>query len=129
VPGEIVRHLPTILPAGFRAAPKVHLGPSSEVDVGTYDFDSRNPDTGADSGDDGTGRLIALSPTLTVEADLSGQDEYEVRIYDSVGAGNWSPPSKSSARRAKTVRTLASFLSSRWRRCCNRAYAFRWSIW
>ena len=27
--------------------------------------------------------LTALSPTLTVEADLSEQDEYEVRIYDA----------------------------------------------
>jgi hypothetical protein len=34
------------------------------------------------SGDGGTGKLTALSPTLTVEADLSEQDEYEVRIYD-----------------------------------------------
>ena len=31
-PGEIVRHLTTILPAGFRAAPKVHLGSPFEVD-------------------------------------------------------------------------------------------------
>jgi Protein of unknown function (DUF4058) len=83
-PGEIVRHLTTILPAGFRAAPKVHLGSSFEVDVSTYNLDSRNPDTGADPGDGGTGTLTALSPTLTVEADLSEQDEYEVRIYDAV---------------------------------------------
>lgn len=83
-PGEIVRHLTTILPAGFRAAPKVHLGTSFEVDVSTYDLDSRNPDTNADSGESGPGTLTALSPTLTVEADLSEQDEYEVRIYDAV---------------------------------------------
>jgi hypothetical protein len=83
-PGEIVRHLTTILPAGFRAAPKVHLGSPFEVDVSTYHLDSRNPDTNADSGDTGTDTLTALSPTLTVEADLSEQDEYEVRIYDAV---------------------------------------------
>jgi hypothetical protein len=83
-PGEIVRHLTTILPAGFRAAPKVHLGSSFEVDVSTDDLDSRSPDTDADPGDGGTGTLTALSPTLTVEADLSEQDEYEVRIYDAV---------------------------------------------
>ena len=81
-PGEIVRDLTTILPAGFRAAPKVHLGSPFEVDVSTYDLDSRDPDTNADSGDGGTATLTALSPTLTVEADLSEQDEYEVRIYD-----------------------------------------------
>ena len=32
-PGEIVRHLTAILPAGFRAAPKVHLGSPFDVDV------------------------------------------------------------------------------------------------
>jgi hypothetical protein len=81
-PMEMVRHLTTILPAGFRAAPKVHLGSPFEVDVSTYDLDSRNPDANAESGDGGTATLTALSPTLTVEADLSEQDEYEVRIYD-----------------------------------------------
>jgi Protein of unknown function (DUF4058) len=82
-PMEIVRHLTTILPAGFRAAPRVHLGSPFEVDVSTYDLDSRDSDTNAGSPDSGTGTLTALSPTLTVEADLSEQDEYEVRIYDA----------------------------------------------
>lgn len=35
-PAEIVRQLSTILPSGYRAAPKVHLG-SIEVDIGTFD--------------------------------------------------------------------------------------------
>src|SRR6202011_3919605 len=78
-PMEMVRHLTTILPAGFRAAPKVHLGSPFEVDVSTYDLDSRDPGTSAASSDGGTGTSTALSPTLTVEADLSEQDEYEVR--------------------------------------------------
>jgi hypothetical protein len=82
-PMEIVRHLTTILPAGFRAAPKVHLGSPFEVDVSTYDLDSRDPDAPVDAGAGGTATLTALSPTLTVEADLSEQDEYEVRIYDT----------------------------------------------
>ena len=76
-PGEIVRDLTTILPAGFRAAPKVHLGAPFEVDVSTYDLDSRNPDSATADADTAT-----LTPTLTVEADLTEQDEYEVRIYD-----------------------------------------------
>ncbi len=77
-PGEIVRDLRNILPAGFRAAPNVHLGAAFEIDVTTYES-AAAPDT--DEG--GTATLPALSPTLTVEADLSEQDEYEVRIYDS----------------------------------------------
>lgn len=82
-PGELVRSLKTILPTGFRAAPKVHLGSPFEVDVSTYDLDSRNVDATSDSGDGGVATLTALSPTLTVEADLSEQDEYEVLIYDT----------------------------------------------
>jgi hypothetical protein len=80
-PGEIVRDLTTILPAGFRAAPKVHLGSAFEVDVGSYDLDSRDPDALPDSSSGPT--QAAFSPTLTVEAELADQDEYEVRIYDT----------------------------------------------
>ena len=77
-PGEIVRDLRDLLPSGFRAAPNVHLGSGFEVDVTTYESVT------APEGDDGgAATLTALSPTLTVEADLSGQDEYEVRIYDT----------------------------------------------
>src|ERR1700735_4030147 len=75
-PGEIVRHLTTILPTGFRSAPKVRLGSPFEVDVSTYDLDSRDPEAKATSDDGGTATLTALSPTLTVEVDLSEQDEY-----------------------------------------------------
>jgi hypothetical protein len=79
-PGEMVRHLQSILPAGFRAAPRVHLGSAFEVDIGSYELDSRDSE-GADAG--GAATLAVLAPTLTVEADLSEQDEYEVRIYDT----------------------------------------------
>ena len=81
-PMEIVRDLTTILPAGFRAAPKVHLGSPFEVDVSTYDLDSRDPDALPAPG----GRVATLTtqtPTLTVEADVFDADEYEVRIYDA----------------------------------------------
>jgi hypothetical protein len=77
-PGEMVRHLATILPAGFRAAPRVHLGGAFEVDIGSYELDARAPRATGD-----TATLAYLAPTLTVEADLSEQDEYEVRIYDT----------------------------------------------
>ena len=78
-PMEMVRHLVAILPPGFRAAPRVHLGSAFEVDIGSYEL---NTDDSNASGDGGTATLAALAPTLTVEADLSEQDEYEVRIYD-----------------------------------------------
>jgi hypothetical protein len=80
-PGEIVRSLTTILPAGYRAAPRVHLGPLFEVDIGSYELDERHPTEEESEG--GTTTLVALAPTLTIEADLSDMDEYEVRIYDT----------------------------------------------
>ncbi len=77
-PMEMVRDLRNHLPAGFRAAPNVHIGSAFEIDVSAHE-NVTAPDT--DAG--GTATQTALSPTLTVEADLSEQDEYEVRIYDS----------------------------------------------
>ena len=82
-PMEIVRDLVKILPAGFRAAPKVHLGSPFEVDVSTYDLDSRYMDTDSGAGGMATLTQTAIAPTLVVETDLSEPDEYEVRIYDT----------------------------------------------
>jgi hypothetical protein len=82
-PMEIVRDLKSILPAGFRAAPKVYLGSSFEVDVSTYESAERAARAVPDSGDGNTATLTALSPTFTAKADLADQDEYEVRIYDT----------------------------------------------
>jgi len=80
-PAEIVRTLNPILPPGFRSAPQVHLGAPFEVDVSTYDLDTRESAAAAVGG--GTGTQVALAPTYTVEAELADQDEYEVRVYDA----------------------------------------------
>jgi len=82
-PMEIVRDLKAILSAGFRAAPKVHLGSPFEVDVSTYDLDARQLHASEGSAEGATAVIASPSPTLTVEADLTEQDEYEVRIYDT----------------------------------------------
>ena len=82
-PMEIVRDLLTILPPGYRAAPKVHLGSSFEVDVSAYETAARNAQGEPDSGSGNTATMTALSPTFTAEADPADQDEYEVRIYDT----------------------------------------------
>jgi hypothetical protein len=80
-PGELVRNLCTILPAGYRAAPRVYLGFPFEVDIGTHHLDPTA--AGVASGGGGAATLSAVAPTLTVEADLPEQDEYEVRVYDA----------------------------------------------
>ena len=82
-PAELVRHLMTILPPGYRAGPKVHLGSPSEVDIATYDQDSVATAGRTGGGGGGTATLTAVSSTLTIEADLTEQDEYEVRVYDT----------------------------------------------
>ena len=82
-PMEIVRQLFDLLPPGFQAGPKVYLGSPFEVDISAFELDSREPADERDSGSGGTATLTALSPTLTIEADLSEQDQYEVLIYDA----------------------------------------------
>ncbi len=81
-PAEIVRHLNTLLlPEGFESAPSVHLGSMYEVDIGTFENGGANPPRFRAEG--GVAVFEADAPTLTIEADLSDMDEYEVRIYDA----------------------------------------------
>lgn len=80
-PGEIVRTLFDLLPAGFVAEPKIHHGSPFEVDVSMIEDDDRQPHV--DEGNGGTATIAAVSPPLTVPADLSELDEYEVRVYDA----------------------------------------------
>jgi hypothetical protein len=79
-PAMIVRDLFDLLPPGFQAAPNIHLGSPYEVDVSTFEHDTREP--GSELGDVGVAAVSAPAPTLTLEADFSDLDEYEVRIYD-----------------------------------------------
>lgn len=82
-PGELVRTLRTILPAGYRAAPGVYLGSPFEVDIGAHHLDRVAPRPASGSGGEGTATLTAVTSTLTVEAEMPEQDEYEVRVYDA----------------------------------------------
>ena len=83
-PAETVRQLKPLLPPGFQAGPKANLGSPYEVDISAHELDSRNPDLDFDHGSNGgTATLAAVSPTLTVEAEISEQDEYAIRIYDA----------------------------------------------
>lgn len=81
-PGEIVRQLFSLLPEGYQAAPKVHLGSPVEVDVATFESDTRDSKFNPDPGGVGLAIMAALAPTFTVEAELSEQDQYEVLVYD-----------------------------------------------
>ncbi len=79
-PMMIVQHLFRILPEGFVAAPSVYLGAEYEIDIGVLEGQN-GPSTVVQGA--GLATAVAPSPTLTIETDISDQDEYEVRIYDA----------------------------------------------
>jgi Protein of unknown function (DUF4058) len=84
-PALIVQQLFPILPEGFVAAPRVHLGTAFEIDVSTYQ--RAQPARQEVPGDGEGGVAVAAwappKPTLTLETELPDQDEYEVRVYDA----------------------------------------------
>lgn len=83
-PAMIVRQLLDVLPEQYFAEPTVHLGTICEVDIGTF-RDAPSDDYELDRGNGGVAVATYAPPvpTLTLEPRLSGQDVYEVRIYDS----------------------------------------------
>lgn len=83
-PAVIVQRLFPQLPAGFVAAPGVHLGADFEIDVSAYEHDHADAAPIAANGNGGVAVAISAppQPTLTLETELPDQDEYEVRVYD-----------------------------------------------
>jgi hypothetical protein len=80
-PAMIVQQLFDILPSGFVAAPGVHFGEDFEIDVSAFEEDEpAEPITS--TGDSGVATVAPPAPTLSLEADLSDQDEFEVQVYD-----------------------------------------------
>lgn len=82
-PAMIVRQLYDVLPAGYVSAPSVHYSKDFEIDVSAFEVDEPTqpgPVTGTGGG--GVATVAPPEPTLTLEADLSEQDEFEVRVYD-----------------------------------------------
>ena len=80
-PAVIVQQLFDILPSGFVAAPGVHFGKDVEIDVSAFEEDEP-AESITGSGDSGVATVASPAPTLTLEADLSDQDEFEVQVYD-----------------------------------------------
>jgi hypothetical protein len=80
-PMKIVETLFDLLPVGFLAEPGIHLGSPFEVDVSMIEEDDR-PELGEER-EGGVATLTATVPPLTVPADLSDVDEYEILVYDS----------------------------------------------
>jgi hypothetical protein len=79
----IVQRLRSVLPPGYVAEPRVHLGQPVEVDVSTFEKDDV-PRLFASPNDGGvaTAPRIDTEVIQTVETDPPGEYEYEVRVYD-----------------------------------------------
>jgi hypothetical protein len=83
-PAMIVRQLFDVLPAGYVSAPSVHFGKDFEIDVSAFEVDEQSESgSRTDAGNGGVATVAPPEPTLTLEADLSEQDEFEVRVYDT----------------------------------------------
>ena len=84
-PAVIVQQLFPLLPEGYVAAPRVHLGTAFEIDVTTYRRDEPAHREGPPEANGGiaTAAWAPPKPTLTLETELPDQDEYEVRVYDA----------------------------------------------
>ena len=80
-PALIVQGLCEVLPDEFTAEPRVHLGTYFEIDVCAFEDDEPKGRSWA-SGETATATLAPPAPTLTVDADLAEQYEYEVLVYD-----------------------------------------------
>jgi hypothetical protein len=85
-PMMLVATLARVLPPGYVAGPRVHLGAYFEIDVASYEEDRPNPfapPTSAEAGGVTAAVWAPPQPTLAVTTDLPDQDEYEVRVYDT----------------------------------------------
>jgi hypothetical protein len=79
-PMMIIQKLAPLLPEGYQAGPRVHLGSYFEVDIGTFENDDASGSRPMLGGDGG----VATFPEaeLPLETNSSNVSEYEVLIYD-----------------------------------------------
>jgi hypothetical protein len=81
----MVQRLAPLLPDDFTAEPRVYLGSYFEIDVSAYEDDEpKKPWLASpeNSGGVATATVPAPQATLTIDADLAEQYEYEVLVYD-----------------------------------------------
>jgi hypothetical protein len=70
------------LPSSYLAVPRVRLGTQVEVDIGTLERHSEVEHGSSASTEAGVVVYSPPRPSLTLEADLSQQDIFEVQVYD-----------------------------------------------
>jgi hypothetical protein len=84
-PAGIVQQLRKLLPAGYVAEPRVHLGTVMEIDIGALELDEA-PHLGASHGQGNgaaaTATWTASAPAIAVETEPPEEYEYAVHIFD-----------------------------------------------
>jgi len=84
-PASIVQHLRKVLPPGYVAEPRVHLGTLMEIDIGALEEDDA-AGLGVSSGNGNGGVATAMwavaEPVVAVDTDPPDEYVYEVRIFD-----------------------------------------------
>jgi hypothetical protein len=82
-PASIVQQLRKLLPPGYVAEPRVHLGTLMEIDVGALESAEVARSSGANgNGGAATTAWTATAPVVAVETDPPDEYEYEVRVFD-----------------------------------------------
>jgi hypothetical protein len=83
-PMTMVQNLFGKLPPGYTAEPRVHLGSYFEIDVTAFEEDAQPepPGIAPEAGGVATLPWAPPHPTLTLDADVGEQYEYEVQVYD-----------------------------------------------
>lgn len=87
-PAGITAALNRILPARYVAGPLIYVGSLLEIDIATFESDAESES--ATSGRNGGTTTLATAwappaPTLTIPAEWSATDSFEVRVYDQQG--------------------------------------------
>jgi len=86
-PMTMVQQLSRVLPAGFVAEPRVHLGSYYEIDVCAFEDETGEPvssmDHRAGNGALATATWAPPAPSLAVETEFPEQYAYEVLIFDA----------------------------------------------
>jgi len=81
-PAEIVTQLNRILPRNYQALPRIHWGPSVEIDVAAYEKAGMSQDSPLRQGGNGAAAWAPPQPTLVADVDLSAEYEYEIQVVD-----------------------------------------------
>lgn len=81
-PAAMVQTLAKVLPHGFVAEPRVHLGSFYEIDVNTYEQTATTPPPRHLSSNGAVATAVFPPPSLAVDAEIPEEYEYEVLIYD-----------------------------------------------